>query len=75
MPVFFIHAANDYSVVPGKALAAELHCQDKPHRLKIYPPTGHTADEGHAFLYLRVTSWEPDVFPSWTSACGGESAL
>jgi carboxymethylenebutenolidase len=63
MPVFFIHAANDYSVVLGKALAAELRRQGKPHRLKIYPPTGHTADEGHAFLYLRVTSWEPDVFP------------
>jgi carboxymethylenebutenolidase len=40
MPVFFIHAANDYSVVLAKALAAELQRQGKPHRVKIYPPTG-----------------------------------
>jgi dienelactone hydrolase len=61
-PVFFIHAANDYSLVAGKELDAHLEQLGKPHRLKIYPPVGHTADEGHDFLYLGVTSWEPDVF-------------
>ena len=61
-PLFFIHAANDYSVAPGETLAARLQQLRKPHRLKIYPPNGHTADEGHAFPYLGVSSWEPDVF-------------
>jgi carboxymethylenebutenolidase len=61
-PVFFIEAANDYSVAPGEALDAELGRLGKPHRLKIYPPVGKTAEEGHAFLYLRVSSWEPNVF-------------
>jgi carboxymethylenebutenolidase len=61
-PVFFIHAANDYSVAPGKALDARLQQLGKPHRLKIYPPVGHTADEGHDFPYLGVSRWEPDVF-------------
>jgi hypothetical protein len=23
---------------------------------------GQTAEEGHGFVYSRVTSWEPDVF-------------
>jgi carboxymethylenebutenolidase len=62
MPVFFIHAANDYSVAPGKALDARLQQLGKPHLLKIYPPIGQTADDGHGFLFLGVSIWEPDVF-------------
>jgi hypothetical protein len=62
VPVFFIHTANDYSVAPGKALAAEMTRLDKPHRIKIYPPYGATASEGHNFLHLNVATWEPDVF-------------
>jgi hypothetical protein len=61
-PVFFIHAATDYSIAPGKALDAERVRLGKPHRVKIYPPVGRTPEEGHAFLDLRVTTWEPDVF-------------
>jgi dienelactone hydrolase len=61
-PVFFIHAANDYSVAPGRALDAHLRQLGKPHRLKIYPPLGHNLEEGHALLYLGVTRWERDVF-------------
>jgi carboxymethylenebutenolidase len=61
-PVFFIHAANDYSVAPGETLAAEMARLGRPHRLKIYPPVGATADEGHVFLYLAAATWEPDVF-------------
>jgi dienelactone hydrolase len=61
-PVFFIHAANDYSVAPGKILDARLQQLGKPHRLKIYPTIGRTADDGHNFPYLGVSSWEPDVF-------------
>lgn len=61
-PVFFIHAANDYSVEPGKALGAEMARLGKPHRVKIYPPVGRTAEEGHDFVDLGVATWEPDVF-------------
>jgi carboxymethylenebutenolidase len=61
-PIFFIHAANDYSVAPGQALAAEMSRLGKPQRIKIYPPVGRTADEGHRLIYLGVTTWEPDVF-------------
>ncbi len=61
-PVFFIHAANDYSVTPGMALAAEMQRLGKLHRLKIYPAVGRTAKEGHGFVFGGVATWEPDVF-------------
>lgn len=61
-PVFLIHAANDFSLGAGKALDARLTELGKPHLSKIYPPIGRTADDGHAFLYLGVSRWEPDVF-------------
>jgi hypothetical protein len=61
-PVFFIHAANDYSVNPGKELDARLEQLGKPHRLKIYPPIGRTPDDGHNFPLIGVRIWEPDVF-------------
>jgi Dipeptidyl aminopeptidases/acylaminoacyl-peptidases len=61
-PVFLIFAANDYSVAPAKALAAEMARLGKPHRLKIYPAVGNTAAAGHGFVHLRVATWEPDVF-------------
>ena len=61
-PVFFIQAANDYSVAPAKVLSAEMVRLGKPHRGKIYPAVGHTAAEGHDFVYLGVDTWEPDVF-------------
>lgn len=61
-PVFFIHAENDYSLSSGKVLDARRQQIGKPHRLKIYPPIGHTVDDGHDFLHLGVKIWEPDVF-------------
>jgi carboxymethylenebutenolidase len=62
VPVFFIHAANDYSVTSGKALGAEMARLEKPHRVKIYPAVGRSADEGHDFVDLGVATWEADVF-------------
>jgi carboxymethylenebutenolidase len=61
-PVFFIHAENDYSLSCGKVLDARREQLGKPHRLKIYPPIGHTVDDGHNFPHLGVSIWEPDVF-------------
>lgn len=61
-PVFFIHAENDYSLSSGKVMDARRELMGRPHRLKIYPPIGDTVDEGHDFLHLGVSIWEPDVF-------------
>lgn len=59
---FFIHAENDYSTGAGKELGAEMERLGKPHRVKIYPAVGQTVDEGHDFIHLRISTWEPDVF-------------
>jgi dipeptidyl aminopeptidase/acylaminoacyl peptidase len=62
LPVMLIHAANDYSTVPGEAMADEMARLGKPHILKIYPPVGQTADDGHNFVYTAIAVWESDVF-------------
>ena len=61
-PVMLVHAANDYSIKPGEALAAELQRARKPHVLKIYRAIGRTARDGHNLVYRGVASWEADVF-------------
>ena len=61
-PIFFIHAENDYSLSSGKALDLRLEQLGRTHRLKIYPPIGHTVNDGHDFLHLGMSTWEPDVF-------------
>jgi carboxymethylenebutenolidase len=61
-PILFIHAANDFSLSAGKALDARLEHLGRSHRLKLYPPVGHTPEDGHSFLYLGMNTWEPDVF-------------
>lgn len=62
VPVFLIFAANDYSIAPEEALAAEMERLGKPLRIQIYPAVGHTTPEGHGFVHLRVATWQPDVF-------------
>jgi carboxymethylenebutenolidase len=62
VPTMLLHAENDYSTAPGKAMANELARLGKPHVLKIYPPVGRTADDGHNFVYTAVPEWEGDVF-------------
>jgi len=61
-PILILHAANDYSVAPGRAMDTELARLSKPHLLKIYPSVGESAKDGHNFLYTNVGLWEPDVF-------------
>jgi len=61
-PIMLIHAANDYSTVPGKIMAEKLEELGRPNVLKIYPPAGKTPDDGHNFVYTGVDRWENDVF-------------
>jgi hypothetical protein len=60
--VLLIHAANDYSTTPGKALDAEMRRAAKVHELKIYPAFGATTRQGHNFLFHDIATWESDVF-------------
>jgi dienelactone hydrolase len=61
-PVMLIQAANDYSTAPSQELAEEFRRLHRSYVLKIYPPVGRTADDGHNFLYLAIPQWEHDVF-------------
>ena len=60
--IMLTHAENDFDTTAGSALAAELKRLHKPHVLKIYPPVGLTADDGHNNLYENIPAWEADVF-------------
>jgi dienelactone hydrolase len=62
VPIFFVIAANDYSVAPGEVLSAEMARLGKVHRLKIYPAVGRTPREGHSFAHTSISTWEGDVF-------------
>jgi carboxymethylenebutenolidase len=61
-PIMLIQASNDYSTAPSRALADELERLHKRHVLRIYPPVGQTADDGHNAVYLAIPAWEEDVF-------------
>jgi dienelactone hydrolase len=60
--IMLLHAANDYSTAPGKAMSDELKRLGKPYVLKIYSPVGKTPDDGHNFVYTAIDQWEDDVF-------------
>ena len=61
-PIFLTHAANDYSIVPGQVMAAELAKLRRSHQLKIYPAVGDTPATGHEAVYTDIATWEGDVF-------------
>jgi len=70
VPTMFVYAANDFSVAPGRVLAAEMTRMREPHQLKVYPRVGHTAQDGHSAVYHAVNHWEQDVFAfleRWTA--------
>jgi len=61
-PIFFVQAANDYSIKPTEIMNTEMARLGKPHDARIYPAVGQTPEEGHDFVFRSVAVWEPDVF-------------
>ena len=62
IPVLFIQAENDYDLGPSRTLAGELEQLGKPHKLLIFPPYGHTHEEGHGGFCSQATNvWGPAV--------------
>lgn len=74
VPTMFVHAANDYSVTPGRVLDAEMARLGKPHRLKIYAAYGRTPSDGHGLFYLAPSVWERDVFEFLNAHVGSRAA-
>lgn len=60
-PIFFIQAANDYSVRPTIELAEGLAGTDKIVRSHVYPSLGLSKDEGHFFYRDGTRFWGGDV--------------
>jgi carboxymethylenebutenolidase len=62
VPVFFIQAENDYDTAPSRVLFEQMQKAGKPARLRIFPPNGTTAEQGHAFCRGGADpAWGEDV--------------
>ena len=61
MPIFFVQAANDFSIRPTNEIAAALAGTGVPFQSKIYPPFGHTPNEGHFLAGRGPMVWGPDM--------------
>ena len=68
-PIFFFQAANDYDTSPTKELSAAMRAVGKNARVKVYPPFGHSARDGHSFAYAGSDVWFPDVLAFLTTYC------
>lgn len=62
VPVFFIQAENDQDTGPSRELSVEMSRLGKPNRMRIFPPFGKTAEDGHSFGYLGSHLWSAEVF-------------
>ena len=73
-PIFFIQAQNDYNLSPTRVLSAAMDKAGKDNRVKIYPPFGSSAADGHAFGYFGGSVWGNDVFRFLNQYCAQTSA-
>ena len=70
VPIFFFQPENDYNLAPGRTLSAAMKDAGKVFEIKIYPPFGKSAQEGHGFAYLGSSVWADDVFRFLEKHCG-----
>ena len=61
-PILFFQAENDFDLSPSKALVAEMKQAGKDGEIRIYPPYGSSARDGHSFAYMGASTWFPEVF-------------
>jgi carboxymethylenebutenolidase len=61
-PIFFFQAENDYDLSPSRVLSAAMRDAGREFELRIYPPFGNSAEDGHTFGYFGSSVWAADVF-------------
>lgn len=62
IPTFIIHPERDANTAPGYRLGQEFQSLNKPYSLKIFPPIGSTAEQGHCFGgAVGMHIWGPDA--------------
>jgi carboxymethylenebutenolidase len=59
--MLFFQAQNDFDLTPSRVLLQELKVAGRDGEMKIYPPFGHSARDGHSFAYRGAELWFPDV--------------
>lgn len=74
VPIYFIQAENDQDLSPSRVLANEMQQLGKPHKIKIFPPFGKTAEDGHSFGYYGGEIWGLEVFTFLREAMKNVSA-
>jgi carboxymethylenebutenolidase len=68
-PVLFLQAGNDFDLEPSRALHAAMRRAGKRAELRLYPPFGRSARDGHAFAYEGAQVWAGDVADFLGRAC------
>jgi dienelactone hydrolase len=69
-PILFIQAGNDYDVAPSRLLYMARLQMRRPATLRIYPPAGTGAAQGHAFAWSGSGIWGADVRAFLARSCG-----
>jgi dipeptidyl aminopeptidase/acylaminoacyl peptidase len=69
VPVLFIQARNDFDTSPSRILHAAMARAGRPAELRLYPPFGSSASDGHAFAYRGVSIWAGDASAFLARAC------
>jgi dipeptidyl aminopeptidase/acylaminoacyl peptidase len=69
VPIFFFQAENDFDLAPTRVLSAAMKQAGKPFEVKIYPPFGSSAKEGHTLGYFGSSVWGDDVFRFLAQHC------
>ena len=68
-PIFFLQAKNDYDITPSKTLSQTARRAGKKVDVKIYPPFGKSAQEGHSFGYRGTSVWQVDALEFLEKNC------
>ncbi|CAA0090419.1 Uncharacterised protein [Zhongshania aliphaticivorans] len=73
-PIFFFQAENDYNLAPTKVLSAQMKKHGKIAEVKIYPPFGSSAKEGHSLPWAGVHIWFDDTLAFINKHCANPNA-
>jgi dienelactone hydrolase len=68
-PVLFMQARNDFDLAPSRVLHAAMLRAGKAAEIRLYPPFGTNARDGHAFAYRGFAIWADDVHAFLTRYC------
>lgn len=69
IPILFIQAQNDYTTAPSDVLYEAMRQAGKKASIRIFPPFGKSASDGHGFAWKRGEIWASTVFPFLDEYC------